>query len=233
MDSIYTKKSAQFVSIITFSLALFPALIALFTLIYFLNIDLYFQLTSEDGLVEWSTFFCLFISSVISLNIAYSYYKERHKAQFFFFFFFLFNLLAGFEEISWGQRIFEMESGDFFNTYSDQKEINLHNTFQGIVGIKTKHIALAVLFVYGVVLPWRKSVGKLNWKITREKYLILPPAFLLPAFVLATLLMLDFPTGNEEELGEFFYSICFLLTCIYNYQLLKQPSAERENVINN
>lgn len=231
MDSIYTSKQAQIITTKTFSIALFPALIALFIFIYFFNKDLYYQLTSEDGLVEWATFFCLFISSVISLNIAFAHYKEHRKIHPFFAIFFLFNLLAGFEEISWGQRLFQMESGEFFNTYSDQKEINLHNTFQGIVGIKTKHIALAVLFVYGVVLPWKSAAGTLNWKIIKQKYLVIPPVFLLPAFILATLLMLDFPTGNEEEIGEFFYSMCFLLTCIYSYQVMKHSSNESENVI--
>ena len=114
------------------------------------------------------------------------------------------------EEISWGQRIFGIESNEFFKTYNDQQETNLHNTFQGVAGIKTKHIALLVLFIYGVVLPLavQRSWLKLDWLL--QKRFIIPPPYLVLPFLIATAFMFDLPSGMEEEIGEFFYSLCFV-----------------------
>jgi hypothetical protein len=200
------------------SYLLFPLLVISFIILYAIDSSLYYQITLEDHFVEWLTFACLAGSGILSLIVTLMIKKRHQYMHWFFLLFFMFNLLAGFEEISWGQRVFQIESSDFFTTYNDQQETNLHNTFQGIVGLKTKHIALLVLFVYGVILPWRWYKGKLHWKIIQNNKFIIPPLFLAPAFIIATFLMIDFPTGNEEEIGELFYSLCFLLMMCYYYQ---------------
>jgi hypothetical protein len=45
--------------------------------------------------------------------------------------------------------------------------------------------------------------------------------FLGSGFLIATLFMIDVPTGNEEEIGEFLYSLCFLLMMLHNLHLVK------------
>jgi len=50
---------------------------------------------------------------------------------------------------------------------------------------------------------------------------IVPPPFLIPAFLIATLFMLDFPTEQEEEYGELLYSVAFFVFILYNHQLYK------------
>ena len=42
-------------------------------------------------------------------------------------------LLFAFEEINWGQRIFGIDSPDYFKNYNWQKEINLHNFLNPII----------------------------------------------------------------------------------------------------
>lgn len=202
---------------------LFTVLTVLFAGLYLFNEQAYRQITSEDNLVEWLTFAGLFFAALVSFFIAWRIKKRYHYYHWFFILFFAFNLLAGFEEISWGQRVFDIRSGEFFMQYNDQQETNLHNTFQGIVHIKTKHIALLVLFVYGVILPWLMQKNKLP--NLQEKYqFILPPGFLKFPFVAGTILMFDFQTGYEEEIGEFYFSLCFLFMMLWNRRLLKQTS---------
>jgi len=41
--------------------------------------------------------------------------------------------------------------------------------------------------------------------------LVVPPLVLALSFFLAALMMMDQPTGQEEEIGEFFFSVCFFL----------------------
>jgi hypothetical protein len=175
----------------------------------------------EDHLVEWLTFLFLLLSGLSSAVLA-NYIKQRYNYfNWFFIVFSGFCILAGFEEISWGQRVFGVESTEFFLTHSDQKEINFHNTFQGTVGIKTKHIALLAMFIYGVILPWREKRNDRIVGWLKAHYLIIPPAFMIPGFLMASALMLDFQTGAEEEIGEFFFSICFLLMIQWNHHLFK------------
>jgi hypothetical protein len=199
----------------------------LFPIIYLSEKTIYHTITREDGLIEWLTFVGLFGASIYSLMAAVSIKKKHNYVHWFFFLFFAFNLLAGLEEISWGQRVFGIESNEFFQKYNDQQETNLHNTFQGIVGIKTRHVAMFVLFIYGVALPYLLQKNKLNLSLIHNKTLIIPPYFLIPAYCISCVLMLDKPTGREEEIGECFFGLCFFIMAAYNYHLVKTGAFDK------
>jgi hypothetical protein len=111
----------------------FPILTIIFAAIYLVNEPLYRRLISEDNIVEWFTFVFLWIAGILSLILWIKIKKAHNYHHWFFLVFSGFSLLAGLEEISWGQRVFGIESTQFFNEYNDQKETNLHNTFQGIL----------------------------------------------------------------------------------------------------
>lgn len=202
-------------------LYLFPVLILVFIVLYLTNESLYRQTIKEDSIVEWLTFVFLLAAGLVSLIIASGIRTKHHYIHWFFILFFGFNLLAGFEEISWGQRVFDVETTGVFHKYSDQNEINLHNTFQGIFQIKTKHIALIVLFIYGSLLPGLMRSRKSPDNLLLRQFVI-PPMFLRGGFTIAAILMLDFQTGHEEELGEFFFSLCFFIMMLWNLTLFRR-----------
>jgi len=87
--------------------------------------DFYRQVTKEDGIIENETALAYFISFIFSLAIA-TFFKERKI------FLVLFLILAfGFlfialEEISWGQRIFNFKTPEWFPE-NLQGEANIHN----------------------------------------------------------------------------------------------------------
>ncbi|MES2875609.1 MAG: hypothetical protein V4708_17930 [Bacteroidota bacterium] len=203
-------------------LYLFPILTVIFAAFYLIDEDFYRSLIKEDSVIEWLTFFFLISAGIVSFIIAQKIWKKHQYLHWFFILFFGFNFLAGFEEISWGQRVFNVETSGVFEKYSDQNEINLHNTFQGIFRIKTKHIALIVLFIYGSILPGRFANNNLQNNRMPLKQFIVPPLFLRGGFTIAAILMLDFQTGHEEEIGEFFFSICFFIMMLWNLKLMKQ-----------
>lgn len=114
------------------------------------------------------------------------------------------------EEISWGQRLFGIESPDFFKRHSDQKETNLHKVFQQWTGLKTRWIAGLALIVYGTLLPLTRPRKADAW-ITRLG-LRLPPRFLALGFAIGSVAaIVDMPTGDEEEFGEYILSLCLAL----------------------
>jgi hypothetical protein len=203
-------------------LYVFPVLTSLFIALYFADENLYRRAIKEDSLIEWLTFTFLLVAGSLALYIVTRIKSRHHYFHWFFMLFLAFNFLAGLEEISWGQRVFDLETRGLFKEYSDQNEINLHNTFQGMFHIKTKHVALLVLLIYGTLLPWiMRSGGKIS-DIPIFRQFILPPMFLRGGFIIAAILMLDFQTGHEEEIGEFFFSICFVIMMLWNVVLFKR-----------
>jgi hypothetical protein len=201
---------------------IFPVLTLVFACVYFGNESLYRELISEDNIVEWFTFLFLWLTGILSTIAWYRIRRAYGYHQWFFILFAGFAFLAGLEEISWGQRIFRIESTEFFNKYNDQKETNLHNTFQGIFQVKTKHIALLGMFIYGVVFPWLMQRNRLNKRIFNQKAVIIPPYFLVTGFIFATIMMFDFQTGYEEEIGELYFSMCFCIMLWWELWFLKQ-----------
>lgn len=202
----------------------FWILSVLFVILLITNRNVYFTIIHEDNLVEWLTFAFLTATGIISLLIGLDIKKRFGYIHWFFMLFFAFNILAGLEEISWGQRLFDLKTEGVFAEYSDQNEINFHNTLQGLLMVKTKHIAMYALFIYGVIFPWLIRTGKVNGTWFSSHQLIIPPAFLSVGFLIASLFMIDIPTGQEEEIGEFFYSICFLLLMTHNLNLAKRTN---------
>lgn len=215
-------------SIPKWGLYLFPVLTVIFAVFYFINEDFYRSIIKEDSVVEWLTFAFLIAAGLVSSMVALKIWNKHKYLHWFFILFSAFNVLAGLEEISWGQRVFEIETSGVFQKYSDQNEVNLHNTFQGIFKIKTKHIALIVLFIYGVILPGIMQKKKIKFEKMPLRQFIVPPMFLRRGFAIASILMLDFQTGHEEEIGEFFFSICFFIMMLWNLELTKTGGFKEE-----
>ena len=83
----------------------------------------------EDGLVEWLTFVVLIVMSAFSFIMSLTFSRSgadgrAKKVWLFFGFLFFFGAM---EEISWGQRIFGIESPEWFLKHNRQFETNLHN----------------------------------------------------------------------------------------------------------
>ena len=203
-------------------LFLFPILTVIFAALYLVDEKLYRYIIKEDSIAEWLTFAFLIGAGFLSLFVASGISKRYLYLHWFFILFFGFNLLAGLEEISWGQRVFEVETTGVFHEYSDQNEMNLHNTFQGLFHVKTKHIALLVLLIYGSILPGLMRYRNPQYGMFPLRQLVIPPMFLRGGFTIGAILMLDFQTGHEEEIGELFFSICFFIMMLWNVTLFKR-----------
>lgn len=90
-------------------------------------------LTKEDGLVESIGALALLASSIIFIRLFYDVDGEKDllsfktRKNFFFITFGILFLIGFFEEISWGQRILNVDTPRFFNLINSQHEINFHN----------------------------------------------------------------------------------------------------------
>ena len=187
----------------------------------------------EDGPVETLTAILLGLAALFSL-IAFIQ-SARHVALGAPFSHSVLRVLGadGARGSQWGERMFDIEPGEFFQEHSDQKEINFHNVMQhylkhhGFVVTKTRQIAAIVLLVYGVILPILNAFAPVrSW--LRTCRVVVPPPALIPGFLLgAVLAWFDWPTRREEELGELLFSLSFaLLVPLWRLQqnYLAEPS---------
>ena len=116
----------------------------------------------EDKLVEYATSVFLLVASVVLFFNARGLLAQgrRGAALLTGFYGLLFFLGAG-EEVSWGQRIFGWESGEFFQENNKQMETNFHNLVVGdlhlaktLFGSMLTTIVLLYLVVLPPLYPW-------------------------------------------------------------------------------
>ena len=107
----------------------FGVFLAIFNPSYFDDV-----FTAEDGFLEWMNVVALVTIASVTFRRAVVFASTQSKGfvavNLLFTLIFLFG--AG-EEISWGQRIFGWESGEYFLRYNAQLETNFHNmTVNGV-----------------------------------------------------------------------------------------------------
>lgn len=165
----------------------------------------------EDGPAEWGTAVALFLAAIILFRHSMVSWG-RHgavTAVILLVYSLIFVFGAG-EEISWGQRIFGWESGDYFAENNFQNETNLHNL---VVGEKqlTKTlfgpILTLVLVLYLVVMPllyprqrWVRSFARiLRVPVPSTRHAVIA----LTASIVVALVALD----RKWEVYEFIFGL--------------------------
>lgn len=202
-----TEKRGFFVLAIVFVLSLYFG---------FTDVD-YFDnnFSVEDGPVEWGTAIMLFCVSVFSLVKLISLWKHKSIAwRFGFVMFTLLFFFAAGEEISWGQRIFGIESSEYFIENNAQGETNLHNMVVG--GKKLNKIIFSQLLtlitvLYLVLAPilyrkkmWAKNLlNKFGVPVVYWHQTI--------AFVVSTVIILVIPSNRKWEVYELAFALIFFL----------------------
>ncbi len=174
--------------------------------------------TVEDGVIEYLTAIMLIGISLLCLSRLFT--LGKNKKVFWIIGTVLFAILFVFgagEEISWGQRIFEVESSDFFKENNAQGETNLHNMVVG--GKKVNKVIFSqlltlVLVVYLIVCPilYRKA----NWfKNLADRFAVPIPRWPHTiAFLISTAAVLSIPSDRKWEVYELAFGVIFLLIFI-------------------
>ena len=180
----------------------------------------------EDGFVEWSTSIALFIAFLVSVR---RFIRSQHRFKFagkliLLFIAFVCIFGAG-EEISWGQRVFGIETPESFKERNAQEEFNLHNlTFEWkgetikinklIFGRGLTLALLTYLFVMGPLYRrhagFRRFIDRLAIPIATWPQTI---AYLVVVAFVETLI--DSP--KRGEITEFAGAIVFLLNIAFPY----------------
>ncbi len=174
----------------------------------------------EDGFVEWLTVIALLACMVLMLGRVWKLRQSRRPL------FLLMTTLAAAvfffgagEEISWGQRIFSVETPEWFSENNKQREMNLHNLVIGghsVNKLVFSKLLGVVLLVYLLVLPalyrksprWAGRIDRLGVPLPRPWHVVVWISLLLFTEIAVA-------TSKRGELRE------FLLTTILFVQLLR------------
>jgi hypothetical protein len=185
-----------------------------------LDPSLFRLITNEDRVLEWSQFAAYAATVPVALAVAMRLWRggERLGAGVFLLLAVGALLIAG-EEISWGQRIFDVETPETLNALNRQGEIGVHN-ISSVEHVLIVGFMLAGL--YGSLVPWlalRHPLAK------RRLGLFVPPLYLTSFFFvvfLHRLARLAFPSleGNTffVKFGEW-PELCFA-TALLQFALL-------------
>lgn len=169
----------------------------------FMNEEIVDAFVREDEIYEVLTVIYL---SIASIMFVVAFYRSPIKLHFkdpawlkrlsFLGFAVLFFLTVG-EEISWGQRIFGIETPNFIKGVNVQEEITLHNLniFQGenaIIPLSAGQLSVAFALMFGFAIPVACLLFKPLKKFLNSKFPILPYQFglLYPANYLVQKLIL-------------------------------------------
>ncbi len=181
---------------IVFWLPLF--LILLFFIFRFIDKEKYFSLIQEDGLIEYLQSFFYLTASIFTLATAGRLLKNKQKKIAFFYFLFSFALffVAG-QEVSWGQRIFNLDNPNFFAQHNTQEEISIHNLgpIQDLLHFGYILIGFFGAFGYFLAQPILKRYPKL--KKNNNQLLFLPQPITKLYFFLVALFYFIFDYIRE------------------------------------
>jgi hypothetical protein len=186
--------------------------------IYFAKTDLEFFDTSyaqEDGFAEYGTALMLLSISVLLLSRLFKFWALKPALwKFGVFMMALVFMFGAGEEISWGQRIFNIESSEYFIENNAQQETNLHNMVVGDTKINKlifSQILTLILVVYLIILPviYRKYKSIKN--LVDMFAVPVPKWHHTIAFLSATALIFAMPSTRKWELYELAFGVIFLL----------------------
>ncbi len=199
----------------------------------------YLFLTYEDHALEVFSALIYLTATLISIRVTLHYYKIGDAfAAVLYGLFGVAMLLIFCEEISWGQRIFGIESSEFFIQHSTQKETNIHNLAPVQ---KYLHLIYVIIGTIGSVL-WifvKKSGGRI--RILNKRFI--PGWYLMTYFMPVAVFYFSYDyiqseqrsiglIGRDQEPVEFLLSLGFLLFIVVSFMRL-YVNAKKEKPFNN
>lgn len=190
-------------------------------------------LAKEDGPIEWLTVIGLLLSFAVCMYRVITLRKDKNAA---FILVWAFLALVCFfgagEEISWGQRIFNVESSEWFKQNNAQQETNLHNLvvegkkvnkiiFSALLGLSLLTYLLVFTFAYRRFDGFKRFCDYMGVPIAHYHQVI---AWLTVAIV-AEVLIKD--VSRSSELFESAAVFVFLLNISvpYNHTLFNKQAS--------
>ena len=195
----YKSSSIFFLSVVFITIS--------FILLFLFHVELYDQLTSEDNIIEnLSAVLLLFCSCFFLISFFHarkSPLKIHHWLTYgLLMLSIVFFLIAG-EEISWGQRIFDLATPDYLSSVNEQDELNFHNINKRFFDRLLDRATIIFVFISSFLL-YRKKGKTLGIKN--------PDIFVICSFAIT-------PFNTQNTQLDFFHFIYVPLVGLFVFAL--------------
>jgi hypothetical protein len=200
-------------------LLLVTIIIAIGYYLFYSNVTRFEQFVQEDGIAEWLTVAGLLMGSIVCFYRFGALLKVRSKWFLFVTFGLgLFLFFAAGEEISWGQRIFGIETPEYFQQHNAQQETNLHNLIVG--GVKLNKLIFSVILVgllsiFLLIVPLLHQKSEAVRKLLDRSAIPVPQWYQVIGFVVVFGLTSLIQHGKNAELLECGGALLFFLIVRY------------------
>lgn len=215
---------------------LFPLFFAAIIIwLRFYHFPTYEIIGQEDNIIEYYQFFFFLTGGIIAFLTALRL-KEFSRLMFYLFLMISLALIfvAG-EEISWGERLFNIDTHQIFDGDTEipllennvQNEMNLHN-FKSIhnkIGIL--YLAIGSYFIFSwILMKMVMNFWSINEKIKNYLPFLIPPPILTSYFIPTAINLLDIEkvalAPQDYEMVELLLSLGLLIFLILCYMHLKK-----------
>lgn len=159
-------------------------LLGLFQFNYF---DSFKTLVKEDSVLEYIQFGAYLLAGYFALKTSFLYKNKKRLYCVLFFIFSLLMFLIAFEEISWGQRIFGINTPESLKVKNLQKETNFHNLY--LFQYDRTYIAYILIGLYGAFS--RFIVTKFFPKKLKKIVIFTPHNYLFVYFFIISIVYFD------------------------------------------
>ncbi len=197
--------------------SIFSFIIVSTVFLFYYSRSVYNLFVEEDGIIEYSTAVLLLSVSIYFINKLLKKSKVISSKNIGIILFSIIFFFGFGEEISWGQRIFNVETPLFFSENNLQSETNIHNLMIG--GVKlNKLIFTNVLFFiflfYFLAVPYLYTKSNNVKSIINRFSIVIPKYSQSIIFICSTIIIYIFDHDRISEIWECLFAFTMLITSI-------------------
>ncbi len=190
--------------------------LCLIPIIFLFDEELYLLIISEDGVIEYLTASFLLFASIKLFFLFLKIYKKYSVFNFGLLSYSLVLFFGFGEEISWGQRIFGIQSPSFFSKNNFQGEINIHNMM--VMGVDLNrwiftYVLVLIFTFYFLITPIMYYKNKFPKTIV-NRFSFLIPNYLYSSIFLITTLIINLNLAEKvSEVWECSFAVTIFFIC--------------------
>ena len=190
--------------------------LCLIPIIFLFDEELYLLIIREDGVIEYLTASFLLFASIKLFFLFLKIYKKYSVFNFGLLSYSLVLFFGFGEEISWGQRIFGIQSPSFFSENNFQGEINIHNMM--LMGVDLNrwiftYVLVLIFTFYFLITPIMYYKNKFPKTIV-NRFSFLIPNYLYSSIFLITTLIINLNLAEKvSEVWECSFAVTIFFIC--------------------
>jgi len=194
--------------------------------------ELYLSLIQENSIIEYLQVMNYFLASVMAFLTARIFFRKKINLLAAAYFLLAFILLfVSFEEVSWGQFLFNISLPEFFSRNNAQGELTIHNLYFLQSKLSFIYILTGIYGAFAWIINFLFFSSK-KTNFTKILNFIIPEWFLSPYFFFCFFIYFlfffihpgedTFLLWRDQEIAELLLSSGFLFFCITKYITVKR-----------